>query len=75
MQDIKTMPRMGENILNQRNWQRVNLPNIQAAHAAQCQKNKQPNQEMDRKPKWKFSQRRHTDYQETHEKILTIAHF
>ena len=25
-------------------WQRINLQNIQAAHAAQYQKNKQPNQ-------------------------------
>jgi len=28
-----------------------NLQNIQAAHAAQYQKNKQPNQKMGRKPK------------------------
>ena len=39
----KTTLRMGENICTGSNWQRVNLQNIQAAHAAQYQKNKQPN--------------------------------
>ena len=43
------------------NWQRINLQNIQAAHAAQYQKNKQPNQNVDRRPKQTFLQRRHTD--------------
>ena len=35
---------MGENICTWSNWQRINLQNVQAAHAAQHQKNKQPNQ-------------------------------
>ena len=39
-QDEKTMPRMGENIWKQSNWQSINLQNLQAAHAAQYQKNK-----------------------------------
>ena len=43
------------------NWQKINLQNIQAAHAAQYQKNKQPNQNADRRPKQTFLQRRHTD--------------
>ena len=43
------------------NWQKINLQNIQAAHAAQYQKNKQPNQNVDRRPKQTFLQRRHTD--------------
>ena len=35
---------MGENNSKWSNWQRINLKNIQAAHAAQLQKNKWPNQ-------------------------------
>ena len=35
--------------------------NVQAAHAAQYQKNKQPNQKMGQRPKQTFLQRRHTD--------------
>ena len=45
-QDEKTTLRMGENIFKQSNWQRINLQNTQAAHAAQYQKNKQPNSKM-----------------------------
>ena len=37
---------MGENICKWCNWQRINLKNIQVAHAAQCQNNKQPNLKM-----------------------------
>ena len=36
--------KMGENNSKQSNWQRINLKNIQAAHAAQFQKNKRSNQ-------------------------------
>ena len=50
-QDEKTTFRMGENIYKQSNWQRINLQNLQAAHAAQYQKNKQPNPKMGRRPK------------------------
>ena len=50
-QDEKTTLRMGENICKRINVQRINLQNIQAAHAAQYQKNKQPNPEMGRRPK------------------------
>ena len=35
---------MGQNICKQSNRQRINLQNIQTAHGAQYQKNKQPNQ-------------------------------
>ena len=41
-QDEKTTLRMGENICKPSNWQRINLQNIQAAHAANYQKNKHP---------------------------------
>ena len=39
-----TTLRMGENNSKQNNWKRINLQNIQVAHAAQFQRNKQPNQ-------------------------------
>ena len=42
---------MGESICKWSNRQRINLQNIQAARAAQYQKNKQPNPKMGRKPK------------------------
>ena len=51
---------MGKNNSKQNNWQRINLQNIQAAHAAQYQKNKQPNEKAGR-PKQTFLQRRQTD--------------
>ena len=39
----------------------INLQNTQAAHAAQYQKNEQPNQEVGQRTKQTFLQRRHTD--------------
>ena len=39
--------------------QRHHLQNIQVAHAAQYQKNKQPNQRVGKRPKQTFLQRRH----------------
>ena len=50
-QDKKTALRMGENICKRINGQRIHLQNIQAAHAAPYQKNKQPNPKMGRRPK------------------------
>ena len=50
-QDEKTTLRMGENICKWSNWQKINLQNIQAAHAAQYQKNKQASPKMGRRPK------------------------
>ena len=38
-------------------------------------KNKQPNQKMGRIPKQTFLQRRHTDGQKAHEKMLNIANY
>ena len=35
--------------------------NIEAAHTTQYQKNKQPNQKMEKRPKQTFFQRRHKD--------------
>ena len=51
------------------------LKYIQAAPAAQYQKNKQPNQKMGQRTKQTFFQRRHTDGQQTHEKMLNITHY
>ena len=53
--------RMGENNSKWNNWQRVNFQNIQAAHTAQYQKNKQPNQKVGKRSKQTFLQRRHID--------------
>ena len=50
-QDEKTTLRMGENICKRINGQRINLQNTQTAHAAQYQKNKQPNRKMGRRSK------------------------
>ena len=60
-QGEKTAVRMRENNSKQSNRQRINLKNIQAAHAAQYKKNKQPNQKMGQRTKQTFLQRRHTD--------------
>ena len=60
-QGEKTAFRMGENNSKLSNWQRINLKNIQAAPAAQFQKNKWPNQKMGQRTKQTFLQRRHTD--------------
>ena len=42
-QGEKTAFPMGENSSKLSNWQRISLKNIQAAHAAQFQKDKGPN--------------------------------
>ena len=42
---------------------------------SQYQKNYQPNQKVGRRPKETFLQRRHTDGQETHEKMLNISNY
>ena len=48
----KRQPSEWEKIFaNEINRQRINLQNIQAVHAAQYQKNKQPNPKMGRRPK------------------------
>ena len=48
----KRQPSEWEKIFaNEATDKRINLQNIQAAHAAQYQKNKQPNPKMGRRPK------------------------
>ena len=61
MQDEKIAFRMGENNSKGNNRKRINLQNIQAAHAVQNQKNKQTNQKVGRGPKQIFLQREQTD--------------
>ena len=48
--------RMGENNSKWSNWHRINLKNIQAAHAAQYQNNKWPLQKMGQRTKQTFLQ-------------------
>ena len=50
-QDKKTTLRMEENICKHINRQRINLQNIYIAHAAQYEKNREPNQKMGKRPK------------------------
>ena len=47
-QDEKTAFRMGEGNSKWSNWQRINLKNIQAAHAAQYQKKERPHKKWTR---------------------------
>ena len=61
---------MGENNSKSNNRQRVNLQNIQGAHAAQYQKNKQFNQKVDRRPKQTFLRRRHNKHMKRCLKLL-----
>ena len=49
---VKRQPSEWEKIIaNEATEKRINLKNIQAAHAAQYQKNKQPNQKMGQRTK------------------------
>ena len=66
---------MGEYNSKRSNCQRINLKNIQATPTAQFQKNEQPNQKMGQRTKQTFHQRRHTDDQQRHEKMLNIIHY
>ena len=58
---VKRQPSEWEKIIASEATDRFNLKNIQAAPAAQYQKNKQPNQKMGQRTKQTFLQRRHTD--------------
>jgi len=73
-QNEKTTYGLGENT-NLCDWQGIDFQNIQIAHKTQHHKqtNKQPNQKMGRRPKQSFLQRRHTDSQQAHEKMLHVT--
>ena len=66
---------MEESICKWCDWQGINLEIVQTALAVQYLKNKQTNQEMGRRSKQTFIQRRHTDGQEAHEKMLNITNY
>ena len=51
------------------------ISNMQKAHTAQYQKYNQANEKMGRRSKQAFLQRRHTDSQEAHEKMLIITNY
>ena len=55
--------------------QRINLKTMQATPAAQFQKNKLPNPKMGQRTKQTFLQRRLTNGQQTHEKMLNITYY
>ena len=48
---------------------------MQGAYTAQYQINKQLNQKMGRRLKQRFLQRKHTVDDQTHDKMLNIAHY
>ena len=55
---VKRQPLEWEKIIaNESTDKRINLQNIQAAHTAQYQKNKQPDQKVGRRPKQTYLQR------------------
>ena len=58
---VKRQPSEWEKMKANEATDRINLKNIQAAHAAQYQKNKRPNQKTGQRTKQIFLQRRHTD--------------
>jgi len=78
---VKRQPSEWEKIIaNEATDKELISKNIQATHAAQFQKNKQPNQKKKKKDggggrtKQIFLQRRHTDCLQTHEKMVNITH-
>ena len=59
---VKRQPSEQKKIIaNETTDEELILQNIQAAHSAQYQKNKGPNQKMGQRTKQTFLQRRHTD--------------
>ena len=59
------------------NGQEVNIQNIQTIHIIQYQKkkNKEPSQKLARRPEQTFLQRRYTDGQQGHEKMLNSVNY
>ena len=58
---VKRQPSEWEKIIANEATDKELISKIQAAHAAQFQKNKRPNQKMGQRTKQTFLQRRHTD--------------
>ena len=66
---------MGANICKCGNQQGINFQNIQTAHAVVCKKKKTTKQKVGRRYKQTFFQRRHTDGQKAHLKVLNTANY
>ena len=60
----KTAFIMGENNSKGSNWERINLKNIQVAHAAQFQENKWPNQKIGQRTKRKTKKYKTREYRQ-----------
>ena len=58
-----------------RNQQGINLQNIQIVHAAHYQKKQTTQSKNGQKIQIDILQRRHTDGQEAHEKMLNITNY
>ena len=58
---VRRQPSGWEKIITNKATDKELISNIQAAHAAQYQKNKHPIQKMGQRTKQTFFQRRHTD--------------
>ena len=74
-QNKKTTYRMGENICKQCDRQGLNFQNIQTAHTTQQQQKNNPIKKWAEDLKQTFLHRRHTDGQQTHEKMLNIPNY
>ena len=70
----KTTYRMGENIRKQRSQPGLNFQNVQIVHKTQQQK-VNPIKKRPEDIKQTFLQRRNTDGQQTHEKMLNIVNY
>ena len=55
-------------------WEKVFANEATESHAAQFQNSKQPDQK-NRRSKYSFSQRRHSDGQNAHEKMFNIPNY
>ena len=69
---------MGENICKQSNWQGITPEHTNSSRSS-ILKEKQtlnnPIKKMGRRPKYTFLQRRHTNGQEAHGKMLNITNY
>ena len=72
-QNENTTCELGESICKQCNQQGLNFQNIQNAHIIWYIKKKNLNKKRGGRPKQTFLQRKHTDGQQAHEKMLNIT--
>ena len=74
-QHKKTTHRMGENLCQESTGKELISTTYKHLLQLKTNKNKQPHQKMGRRSKQTVLQRRHTDGQETHEKMFNITHY